>query len=88
MLHPQYTQAHYNLALAEYRTGNLVAAQNEALAALKLNPTYAKAYFLRGAILLRQGDPASAKGLFETAARYSTDPVLTNLCRQIIEQIG
>ncbi len=66
---PQYTQAHYNLALAEYRTGNLVAAQDEALAALKLNN-------------------ADAKGLFEIAARDTTDPVLKTLCRQIIAQIG
>ena len=44
---PQYTQAHYNLALAEYRTGNLVAAQDEALAALKLNNADAKGLILR-----------------------------------------
>ncbi|MBV8282881.1 MAG: tetratricopeptide repeat protein [Candidatus Eremiobacteraeota bacterium] len=88
LLHPQYTQAHYNLALAEYRTGNLVAAESEAAAALKLNAAYAKAYFLRGAISLRQGDAPTAKTLFETAARYTSDPVLKSLCRQIIAQIG
>jgi len=88
LLHPQYVQAHYDRALAEYRTGNLVAADGEVGETLKLDGSYAKAYFLRGAIRLRQGDSVAAKGLFERAARASNDPVLRSLCTQIVEQIG
>jgi Flp pilus assembly protein TadD len=88
LLHPQYTQAHYDKALAEYRTGNLVAADKEAGEALKLSSTYAKAYFLRGAIRLRQGDGEGARQQFESAERLASDPVLKSLCAQIIAQIG
>jgi len=88
LLHPQYVQAHYDKALALYRTGNLVAADQEAGAALKLSNSFAKAYFLRGAIRLRQGDDSDAKSQFEQAAKYTGDPVLKSLCGQIIAQIG
>jgi Flp pilus assembly protein TadD len=65
-----------------------VAADKEANEALKLNNNYAKAYFLRGAIRLRQGDGSGARQQFESAERLSPDPVMKSLCAQIISQIG
>ena len=55
---------------------------------MKLNASFAKAYFLRGAIRLRQGNNNEAKAAFETAAKLAGDPVLKSLCTQIIAQIG
>jgi predicted negative regulator of RcsB-dependent stress response len=66
----------------------LVGADNELGAALRLNSSFAKAYFLRGAIRLRQGDNNEARGQFESAAKTAADPVLKSLCAQIIAQIG
>jgi tetratricopeptide (TPR) repeat protein len=86
---PAYAVAHYDLALAEENLAHYDAAELELRAALALAPTYARAQFALGAVLLRQGRRAEARTAFAAATRdASADPALANIAAAMRDSIA
>jgi Flp pilus assembly protein TadD len=86
---PAYAVAHYDLALAEERLGHFDAAERELRSALSLAPTYARAEFALGAVLLRQGRRAEAREAFvQTVRDASGDPALENIAAAMRDSIA
>jgi tetratricopeptide (TPR) repeat protein len=76
---PSYAIGRYDFALAEIAIGRLDDAERELRSALALVPTFARARFALGAVLLRQGKHDQARTAFEQAARDANDVTLRNL---------
>jgi TonB family protein len=64
----QNHEAHYLLAVINYRLGRLPKALEGADAAIKLNPTFASAHYLKGQTLLSLSDQAQTNARNETPA--------------------
>jgi len=85
---PSYAVAHYNLALAEERLGRDDAAERELRSALALAPTYARAAFALGAVLLKEGRRREARDAFARATRdAAADPALANIAAAMRDSI-
>lgn len=76
---PSYAIGRYDFALAEIAIGRLDDAERELRSALALVPTFARARFALGAVLLRQRKHDEARTAFEQAARDANDVTLRNL---------
>ncbi len=59
-------------ALARYRMGDFAGAEEAAKRAISLDNRHALSYFLVGAALDRQGQPAQAEVYFHQAARLDS----------------
>lgn len=85
---PSYALAHYDLALAEERLQHYDAAERELRAALALAPTYARAQFALGAVLLHTGRRREARDAFAQASRDAVaDPALQNIAAAMRDSI-
>ena len=85
---PAYAVAHYDLALAEENLAHYDAAELELRTALSLAPTYARAQFALGAVLLHQGRKGEARTAFAQATRDATgDPALANIAAAMRDSI-
>jgi Flp pilus assembly protein TadD len=86
---PAYAVAHYDLAIAEERLAHYDAAERELRTALSLAPTYARAQFALGAVLLRQGRRSEARDAFSQAMRDAAgDPALQNIAAAMRDSIA
>ncbi|MBV8490916.1 MAG: tetratricopeptide repeat protein [Candidatus Eremiobacteraeota bacterium] len=86
---PAYAVAHYDLALAEETLAHYDSAELELRAALALAPTYARAQFALGAVLLHQGRRAEARTAFAAATRDANgDPALANIAAAMRDSIA
>lgn len=86
---PAYAVGHYDLAIAEQNLGHYDAAVLELRTALTLAPTYARAEFALGAVLLRQGKRGEARAAFLQATRNAAnDPALANLAAAMANSIA
>ncbi len=85
---PSYAVGHYDLALAEERLGRYEAAVRELRSALSLAPTYARARFALGVVLLREGEHAEARNAFARATLDAAgDPALQNIAAAMRDSI-
>ena len=62
---PKSVSAHFNLAVAFYKLGQLSDAQREVLQALSLNPTHPGALYLQGVLYQLEGEQQKALNAFE-----------------------
>ncbi len=86
---PSYAVAHYDLALAEERLAQLDAAERELRTALSLSPTYARAQFALGVVLLREGRRREAREAFAATLKdASADPALQNIAAAMKDSIA
>lgn len=84
-----YAVAHYDLALAEEQLAHLNAAERELRTALSLSPTYARAQFALGVVLLREGRRSEAREAFAaTLKEASADPALQNIAAAMKDSIA
>jgi tetratricopeptide (TPR) repeat protein len=86
---PAYAVAHYDMALAEEQLQRYDAAERELRSALTLAPSYARAQFALGAVLLRQGRKNEARDAFAAATRDAADdPALQNIAAAMRDSIA
>ena len=76
-----HPEAHFNLALVDERYGNLVDAEHQTLASLRLNPAQPDARNLLGVIYAQQGKTSKAEAVWSQLVRNVPDyePARTNL---------
>ncbi len=74
-LRPEYSEAHYNLALLFHRNNDYRQAVRHYRNAVRSNPSYARAWYNAGVVFNAKGEPDSAKYYFEKALLHKPDYV-------------
>jgi len=101
MLHPEYADLHFCLAVTYYKQGHYTTAEQHFAKALEINPKYARAMLYLGMTKLRQG---SESGLETISKAVSLEPAYRgdeykramklyragdlDECLRLIEEIG
>jgi tetratricopeptide (TPR) repeat protein len=84
---PELAGYYFNRAVTHYHQKNYERSVSDITQAIKLKPDYAKAFFLRGAILARTL-PQDARNDLETALKLGLEPQLESQAKQLLEQLS
>ena len=84
---PELAGYYFNRAVTYFNQENYERSVSDLTQAIKLKPDYAKAFFLRGAILANSA-PQDAKKDLETALGLGLEPQLESQARKWLEQLS
>lgn len=84
---PELAGYYFNRAVTHYHLKNNEQSVADLNQTIQLKPDYAKAFFLRGA-LLAGGTPQAAKNDLETALKLGLEPQLETQAKKLLEQLS